>query len=172
MGTSGRPSKASPAQSAEVRRLSAAGLSIRSIAKEVFGDVRLRGRVERILNRPADAAEEPEAVRAREAELTEFGRLNRAGQLRWLLDRRLAAWAAREGGPSGRELLALLSESYPALWSFEEIVLELAADPDRFADRDAVSVAVCELGCRGLIRRVAGLYLATRAAVHALRQSD
>ncbi len=120
MGTSGRPSKASPAQSAEVRRLSAAGLSIRSIAKEVFGDVRLRGRVERILNRPADAAEEPEAVRAREAELTEFGRLNRAGQLRWLLDRRLAAWAAREGGPSGRELLALL-EAERRLRSLEEV---------------------------------------------------
>lgn len=71
-----------------------------------------------------------------------------------------------------RALLALLAESYPALWSLEEIVLELADDPDRFADRDAVSVAAQELVRRGLIRRVAGSYLATRAAVHALRLAD
>ena len=108
-----------PGQCAEVRRLAASGLSIRSIAAQVFGDARLRGRVERILNRPADAAEEPEAVRAREAELTEFGCLDRVAQVRWLLDRRLADWAARDGGPSGRELLALL-KAEGQLRSFEE----------------------------------------------------
>ena len=91
-----------------MRRLAASGLSVRKIAAQVFGDARFRGRVERILSRAADAAEAPEAVRAREAELREFARLDRAGQMRWLLDRRLALWAARDDGPSARELLALL----------------------------------------------------------------
>lgn len=108
MSTNGRPRKASPAESAEVRRLAAAGLSVRVIAAQVFGDARFRGRVERILRRPTDAAEAPEAVQAREADLREFERLDRAGQLRWLLDRRLAMWAAREEGPSGRELRSLV----------------------------------------------------------------
>ena len=35
-----------------MRRLAAEGLSIRKIAGEVFGDTRLRGRVERILRAP------------------------------------------------------------------------------------------------------------------------
>ena len=108
MSANGRPRKATPGECAEVRRLAASGLSVRKIAAQVFGDARFRGRVERILSRAADAAEAPEAVRAREAELREFARLDRAGQMRWLLDRRLALWAARDDGPSARELLALL----------------------------------------------------------------
>jgi hypothetical protein len=108
MSRNARPRKASPAQCAEVRRLSGLGLSLRSISREVFGHVRFRGRVERILKRPADPAERPEAVRARAAELRHFEQLDQAGQLRWLLERSLAIWAARDSGPPGRELLALL----------------------------------------------------------------
>jgi hypothetical protein len=71
-----------------------------------------------------------------------------------------------------RALFALLGESYPALWSSEEIALELADDPDRFADRDAISIAIRALVRRGLIRAVASSYQATRAAVHAQRLTD
>jgi hypothetical protein len=53
MSSTGRRKKATAAQHAEVRRLAAEGLSIRKIAGEVFGDARLRGRVERILGAPA-----------------------------------------------------------------------------------------------------------------------
>jgi hypothetical protein len=71
-----------------------------------------------------------------------------------------------------RALFAVLVESYPGLWSLEEIVVELADDPDRFEDRDSVGVAVRELVRRWLIRRVASSYVATRAAVHAFGLVD
>jgi hypothetical protein len=44
------------AQCAEVERLSRQGASVRAVAKEVFGDVRFRGRVERILRTAVPAA--------------------------------------------------------------------------------------------------------------------
>jgi hypothetical protein len=56
---------------------------VRAVAAEVFGEARFRGRVERILQRPPEAAEAPEAVRAREAELSVFDGLSRIAQLRW-----------------------------------------------------------------------------------------
>jgi hypothetical protein len=46
---SGRNRIATAAQCAEVKRLAGEGASIRAIAAQVFGDARLRGRVERIL---------------------------------------------------------------------------------------------------------------------------
>ena len=55
MSRSGRRRVATSAQCAEVKRLAAEGASIRAIAARVFGDTRLRGRVERILNEPAPA---------------------------------------------------------------------------------------------------------------------
>jgi len=53
LGAMGRQAKASPRQRAEVRKLAAEGVSIRVIAERVFGDRRFRGRVERILRKPA-----------------------------------------------------------------------------------------------------------------------
>jgi hypothetical protein len=67
MSRSGRKRVATLAQCAEVKRLDAEGASIRAIAAQVFGDARLRGRVERILKEPATSASRP----AREAHLTE-----------------------------------------------------------------------------------------------------
>jgi len=52
----GRTAKATGAQRAEVGRLAAEGATIRAIAEQVFGDRRYRGRVERILHRPDNAA--------------------------------------------------------------------------------------------------------------------
>jgi hypothetical protein len=48
----GRNRVATAAQCAEVERLSQQGVSVRAVAKQVFGDVRYRGRVERILREP------------------------------------------------------------------------------------------------------------------------
>jgi hypothetical protein len=45
----GRNRVATSAQCAEVERLSRQGASVRAVARQVFGDVRYRGRVERIL---------------------------------------------------------------------------------------------------------------------------
>jgi hypothetical protein len=59
MNRSGRRRVATAAQCAEVRRLAAEGASIRAIAAEVFGDTRLRGRVERILKEPATIPSRP-----------------------------------------------------------------------------------------------------------------
>jgi hypothetical protein len=52
----GRTAKATGAQRAEVERLAAKGATVRAIAEQVFGDRRYRGRVERILHRPDNAA--------------------------------------------------------------------------------------------------------------------
>jgi hypothetical protein len=71
MSRSGRKRVATVAQCAEVKRLAAEGASIRAIAAEVFGDTRLRGRVERILaaaptipSRPENEAFLPEEAAA------------------------------------------------------------------------------------------------------------
>lgn len=53
-----RPSTTREAARVEVERLAAQGESVRQIAKAVFGDVRYRGRVERILRAPAGAPEQ------------------------------------------------------------------------------------------------------------------
>jgi hypothetical protein len=74
----------------------------------VFGEARFRGRVERILQRPPEAAEAPAAVRAREAELRAFAGLTRIAQLRWMVERSLAVWAARDEPRSARELRSML----------------------------------------------------------------
>jgi hypothetical protein len=57
MGQSGRSRVATEAERAEVRRLAAEQASVRQIAEQVFGDRRFRGRVERILQTPADREE-------------------------------------------------------------------------------------------------------------------
>jgi len=96
------------AQRAEVRRLATSGVSVRAIAAEVFGDVRFRGRVERILRSPADSAESPEAVAAREEELRFFEGLGGTAQLRWLHQRMTRSLAQRDDPPSPGDLRALI----------------------------------------------------------------
>jgi hypothetical protein len=82
---------------------------VRAIATAVFGSSRYRGRVERILDRPADAAEQPEVIAARAAELAAFEGMSPTEQLRFLLDRSLHALAERDEPPSARTLLALVN---------------------------------------------------------------
>ena len=110
MSQQGRGAKASAAQRAEVKRLSAAGGSVRGIAAEVFGDERLRSRVERILrpgrepiHRPAGGrpTRSPEEV---EASLREFESLGQTAQLRWLVEQQLELFVARKTPVSAREL--------------------------------------------------------------------
>jgi hypothetical protein len=84
-------------------------VSVRAIADEVFGSSRYRGRVERILDRLADAAERPEVIAARAAELAAFEGMDPTEQLRFLFDRNLRALAGRDEPPSARTLLTLVN---------------------------------------------------------------
>ena len=108
MANTGRRRNSTAAERAEVQRLAASSVSVRAIAAQVFGNAALRGRVERILARPVEAVESPEALEEREAELDRFAGLSCAGQFRWLLERRLAVLARRDEPASARELRSLL----------------------------------------------------------------
>ena|SRR5947209_5912682 len=108
MGQFGRGAQATAAQRAEVERLAAEGVSVRRIAAQVFGDARFRGRVERILRRPA--AEPVDVAGAIDpalegVDLTELGT---TALIRLLFERRLAWLAASGKAPSFSELRCLL----------------------------------------------------------------
>jgi hypothetical protein len=94
--------KAAAAERAEVLRLRRAGGSIRAIAAEVFGDVRYRGRVERILARDEVVA----AVAEGPGELMLDG-LAPMEAIRVLFERRLAKLVSGEVAPSMTELQKL-----------------------------------------------------------------
>jgi hypothetical protein len=110
MSSSGRRKKATAAQRAEVERLAAEGLSIRQIAAEVFGDVRLRGRVERILSAPAASlATQAVPVSADAApEGVDALAMDTQALVRLLARRRLEELAASGETPSFAELRSLL----------------------------------------------------------------
>jgi hypothetical protein len=107
--------KATASERDEVRRLRAEGVSIRGIAKEVFGNARFRGRVERILQRPLPAGQIPAA--AGEALLAELGE---TALIRLLFERRLAWLASRETPPSMAELEKVLKVQL-LLWHREAL---------------------------------------------------
>jgi hypothetical protein len=103
-----RPARA---ERAEVERLANEGLSVRQIAAEVFGHARFRGRVERILRRPAVESETTHASRSelpRPDVPNELDGLGTTELLRVLFERRLARLAASEEPPSLNELRNLL----------------------------------------------------------------
>lgn len=54
---------------------------------------------------------------------------------------------------------------HPAQVSFDELLREVADEPDRFEQRDEVERAVRELGVAGLLRREGELVLPTLAAL-------
>jgi hypothetical protein len=60
-----------------------------------------------------------------------------------------------------RQLLAL----HPIQLTLEELVREVADDPDEFAVKDAVARAVHELGAAGLVHRIGEVVLPSRAAL-------
>ena len=60
-----------------------------------------------------------------------------------------------------RHLLVL----HPVQLTLEELVRELADDPDEFAAKDAVARAVHELGAAGLVHRIGEVVLPSRAAL-------
>jgi hypothetical protein len=77
---------------------------MREIAAEVFGDARLKGRVERILKRPPGGVE---AVATLSEEI-DFAGLSETEQFRLLFERRMAEHWARGEGPSMTELRNLM----------------------------------------------------------------
>jgi hypothetical protein len=110
MSSNGRRRKATAAQRAEVERLAAEGLSIRRIAAEVFGDARLRGRVERILGAPAaSSATQAVPVTTNTAlEGVDVSTMSTPALVRLLARRRLEELAASGETPSLTELRSLL----------------------------------------------------------------
>lgn len=60
-----------------------------------------------------------------------------------------------------RELLAL----HPAQLTVEELVRDMAVDPDDFGERDAVERAVRDLARAGLVNRAGELAIPSRAAL-------
>lgn len=60
-----------------------------------------------------------------------------------------------------RQLLAL----HPVQVTFEELLREVAADPEDFGERDAVERAVRDLGAAGLLHRSGDLVIPSRAAL-------
>jgi hypothetical protein len=60
-----------------------------------------------------------------------------------------------------RQVLAL----HPAQVTIEELVREVAADPDSFAERDAIERAVRDLGRAGLLHRSGEFAIPSRAAL-------
>jgi hypothetical protein len=101
----GQGSRVTESERAEVKRLAAAGVSVRGIAREVFGDVRLRGRVERILARPASSGEAASDVAFEPVDLTG---MDWTDVMRLFLNRRVAMWAKSGRVPSVTELRGVL----------------------------------------------------------------
>jgi hypothetical protein len=62
-------------------------------------------------------------------------------------------------------VLTILLDAHPAQRSEDELVRELAAEPDDVAQRDAIENAIRELVGAGLAHRHGSFLFATRAAV-------
>jgi len=60
-----------------------------------------------------------------------------------------------------RQLLAL----HPTQLSVEELLREIATDPEDFAERDAIELALRDLAAAGLLHRNGDLLLPSRAAL-------
>ena len=62
-------------------------------------------------------------------------------------------------------VLAQLLALHPTQPSFDELLHDVASDPDDFSQRDAVERAVRDLAASGLVRRSGELVLPSRAAL-------
>lgn len=121
MSQYGQGAIATPAQRAEVERLRGEGGSIRGIAVEVFGDARYRGRVERILAKPARSATGALPLTADPLlEDIDFSTLGTTELTRLLVERKLVSWAASGKAPPMSELRILLDVER-RLQAFEQL---------------------------------------------------
>ena len=67
-------------------------------------------------------------------------------------------------GDTKHTVLELLLEHHPGLLSTEEVIREMTAASEAFADRDRVAVALRELVAAGLAHRLGGFVFASHAA--------
>ena len=67
-------------------------------------------------------------------------------------------------GDTKHTVLELLLEHHPGLLSTEEVIREMTAGSQVFADRDRVAVALRELVEAGLVHRLGGFVFASHAA--------
>jgi hypothetical protein len=83
----------------------------------------------------------------------------------------MSAHACGTGPPSHEEdlvqqaVLAILLDAHPAQRSTDEIVRELADQPDEFGERDRIDNAIRDLVGAGLLHRHGPFVFATHAAV-------
>jgi hypothetical protein len=73
-----------------------------------------------------------------------------------------------------RQVLNLILNVYPELFTENELLREIATNPDQFGDQDAIARAVFDLSAVGLLHCCGPLILPTRAALrfHGLEQED
>lgn len=64
-----------------------------------------------------------------------------------------------------RAVLQQLLVLHPLQITVEELLREMAVDPENFAERDAIERAVRELAAAGLLRRPGDLAVPSRAAL-------
>jgi hypothetical protein len=135
-GYGSRP-KASPAERAEVERLRTEGVSIRKVAEQVFGHERYRGRVERILARPAQDGKEPVLFPPDPGlEDVDFDGLSSTALTRLLVDRTLRSWTRTGKIPSPGELRSMM-DVQRRLEAMEQLerLRALTREPRRESDR-------------------------------------
>jgi hypothetical protein len=131
VGEVGHGGKATAVERVEVERLRAEGVSIRKIAERVFGDVRFRGRVERILGRPALMPPLPVEL---ELEDVDFDALDGPALTRLLVERKLRHWAKSGKTPPAAELKSLF-EVQRQLGALEQLDRLKALHRQRRGDR-------------------------------------
>lgn len=73
--------------------------------------------------------------------------------------------AGEEDAAVERAVLQYVLAAHPTQTSFDELLREIAADPEEFAERDAVERAVRDLVVAGLLRSEGGTVLPSRAAL-------
>ncbi|MGD0167878.1 MAG: hypothetical protein ABSC51_11440 [Gaiellaceae bacterium] len=105
-----------------MKRLAGEGVSIRQIAKDVFRDARLRGRVERILATNAESSVAPAAPVSMDTTLegVDVSNVSTPDLVRLLVRRRLEAAAVSGEVPSCAELRNLL-DLQRRLDAFEQV---------------------------------------------------
>lgn len=74
-------------------------------------------------------------------------------------------WAGGEDAAVEAAVLRQLLLIHPAQVTVEELIVDVAADPDAFAERDAIERAVRELARAGLVHRNGEFAIPSRAAL-------
>lgn len=73
--------------------------------------------------------------------------------------------ATKSDAGAERGVLTLVVGDYPEVYTENELVREIAADPERFGERDTITRAIRSLTSVGLLHRSGPLVFPSRAAL-------